>query len=69
VLDVGAVTATTMKQSDAQFMAGKSEFACNGATGAVVNEGTIRAALGGYVALLGRGGKQARRWHHGVSPC
>ena len=45
VLDVGAVTATTMNQSDAQFMAGKSEFARNGATGAVVNEGTIRAAL------------------------
>ncbi|MEY4469813.1 MAG: hypothetical protein RIT20_154, partial [Pseudomonadota bacterium] len=52
VLDVGAVTATTMNQSDAQFMAGKSEFARNGAAGAVVNEGTIRAALGGYVALL-----------------
>ena len=32
VLDVGAVTATTMNQSDAQFMAGKSEFARNGAT-------------------------------------
>ena len=33
-------------------MAGKSEFARNGATGAVVNEGTIRTALSGYVALL-----------------
>lgn len=52
VLDVGAVTATTMSQSDDNFMAGKADFARNGANGAVVNEGTIRTALGGYVALL-----------------
>jgi filamentous hemagglutinin family protein len=52
VLDVGAVTATTMSQSDANFMAGKANFSRNGATGAVVNEGTIRTALNGYVALL-----------------
>ena len=52
VLDVGAVTATTMSQSDANFMAGKADFARNGATGAVVNEGSIRTALNGYVALL-----------------
>ena len=52
VLDVGAVTATTMSQSDANFMAGKADFSRNGATGAVVNEGTIRTALNGYVALL-----------------
>ncbi|MGE3858309.1 MAG: filamentous hemagglutinin N-terminal domain-containing protein, partial [Dehalococcoidia bacterium] len=52
VLDVGSLTATTMQQSDADFMAGGSTFTRSGSTGAVVNQGTLRAALGGYVALL-----------------
>ncbi|CAN1535534.1 FhaB Large exoproteins involved in heme utilization or adhesion [Burkholderiaceae bacterium] len=51
-VDVGALVATTHGISDDQFMAGKYLFERNGATGKVVNEGRISAALGGYVALL-----------------
>ncbi len=51
-VDVGGLVATTHSISNADFMAGKSDFTRAGATGSVVNEGTLRAALGGYVALL-----------------
>ena len=51
-VDVGAITATTHHISDDNFMSGKDVFERNGATGKVVNEGRISAALGGYVALL-----------------
>ncbi len=50
MLDVGALTATTLSQTDADFMAGQARFARNGATGSVVNEGTLKAA--DYIALL-----------------
>nr|WP_315186791.1 YDG domain-containing protein [uncultured Albidiferax sp.] len=50
VLDVGALTATSMNQTDADFMAGKAMFSRNGATGSVVNEGTLTAAQ--TIALL-----------------
>ena len=50
--DVGAMVATTHSISDADFMAGKSTFSRNGATGSVINEGNLKAALGGYIALL-----------------
>ncbi|MDE2398878.1 MAG: filamentous hemagglutinin N-terminal domain-containing protein, partial [Burkholderiales bacterium] len=52
VLDVGALTATTMQQSDADFMAGIARFQQGGGAGSVVNQGRITAALAGYVALL-----------------
>ena len=51
-VDVGSLVATTHSITDADFMAGKLHFSRNGATGRVVNEGSITAALGGYVALL-----------------
>jgi filamentous hemagglutinin family protein len=51
-VDVGAFTATTHSISDDNFMSGKYVFERNGATGKVINEGNITAALGGYVALL-----------------
>ena len=51
-VDVGALTATTHSISDDDFMAGKRTFTRDGATGKVLNEGNIKAALGGYVALL-----------------
>jgi len=51
-VDVGAITATTHSISDDNFMSGKDVFERNNATGKVVNEGRISAALGGYVALL-----------------
>jgi len=51
-LDVGAVVATSHHISDADYMAGKSSYDRKGATGKVINEGNIKTALGGYVALL-----------------
>lgn len=51
-VDVGSFTATTHSISTADFMAGNYRFARNDATGAIVNEGQIQTALGGYVALL-----------------
>jgi filamentous hemagglutinin family protein len=50
-VDVGGLVASTLQLSDADFMAGKYTFAGNGGT--VSNQGTITAADGGYVALLG----------------
>ncbi|MDC8770640.1 YDG domain-containing protein [Roseateles albus] len=50
--DVGALTATTHGISTADFMAGKTRFDRNGATGSVINEGQLTAHLGGYIALL-----------------
>jgi filamentous hemagglutinin family protein len=51
-VDVGGIVATTHGMSDADFMAGKNRFERNGSSGKVVNEGEIKAALGGYIALL-----------------
>lgn len=51
-VDVGGLVASTHGMSVADFMAGKNTFQRNGATGAVVNQGSLQAALGGYVALL-----------------
>ena len=51
-VNVGAFLTTTHSISDADFMAGNNRFTRNGATGAIINEGDINAALGGYVALL-----------------
>jgi filamentous hemagglutinin family protein len=51
-VDVGGIVATTLGMSDADFMAGKNRFERNGSTASVVNEGEIKAALGGYIALL-----------------
>ncbi|MFA6015297.1 MAG: MBG domain-containing protein, partial [Gallionellaceae bacterium] len=51
-VDVGGLVATTHHISNADFMAGKNQFHRNGATGSIVNEGNLTAALGGYIALL-----------------
>jgi len=51
-VDVGGLVATTNSIGDADFMAGNTKFSRNGSTGSVVNEGQLRAALGGYIALL-----------------
>ncbi|NVO06416.1 MAG: filamentous hemagglutinin N-terminal domain-containing protein, partial [Rhodoferax sp.] len=51
-VDVGGLVATTHRISDADFMAGNYRFARNGASGSVVNAGALKAALGGYIALL-----------------
>ncbi|TXT24419.1 MAG: filamentous hemagglutinin outer membrane protein [Gallionellaceae bacterium] len=49
-VDVGGLVASTLDISDADFMAGNYAFANGGATGTVINQGTINA---GYAALLG----------------
>ncbi|PUE58272.1 hypothetical protein B9Z44_00820 [Limnohabitans curvus] len=51
-VDVGALVATTHSISDDNFMAGNYRFERNGATGKVLNDGQLNAALGGYIALL-----------------
>jgi filamentous hemagglutinin family protein len=51
-VDVGAFTATTHNITDDNFMSGNYVFERNGATGKIINEGNITAALSGYVALL-----------------
>ncbi|MEY2633006.1 MAG: hypothetical protein RIR00_1660, partial [Pseudomonadota bacterium] len=51
-VDVGGLVASTLNLSDSDFLAGKRVFSGNG--GDVSNQGTINAAEGGYVALLGR---------------
>ncbi|WP_241510349.1 GLUG motif-containing protein [Burkholderia seminalis] len=51
-VNVGGLVASTQNLSDADFLAGRYRFA--GTSGAsVVNEGTLTAAEGGSVALLG----------------
>jgi len=51
-VSVGSLVASTRGISDADFMAGRYSFAGSGG-GAVLNQGTITAHDGGYVALLG----------------
>lgn len=51
-VDVGGLVATTHAISNADFMAGKYAFNRHGAIGSIVNEGTLQANLGGYIALL-----------------
>ena len=52
-VNVGGLVASTMRISDADFLAGRYAFSDAGA-GTVVNRGTITAADGGVVALMGR---------------
>ncbi len=51
-VNVGGLIATTQNISVDDFMAGKSTFEGTGSAGAVVNQGTLEAVLGGYIALL-----------------
>ena len=52
-VNVGGLVASTMSLTDANFMAGNYAFTDAG-IGTVVNQGTINAADGGYVALMGK---------------
>ncbi|MHB8911597.1 MAG: two-partner secretion domain-containing protein, partial [Lysobacter sp.] len=52
-VNVGGLVASTMSITDANFMAGNYAFTGAG-TGSIVNQGSINAADGGYVALMGR---------------
>ena len=51
-VDVGSFTASTNSITDSDFLAGKYNFNRNGATGSILNEGTLSAGLAGYIALL-----------------
>jgi filamentous hemagglutinin family protein len=52
-VSVGGLVATTMDIANADFLAGRYVFSGAG-PGSIVNKGTLRAADGGYVALMGR---------------
>ena len=53
-VNTAGIVASTLSLSDADFMAGRTQFQANGSRGSVINLGTITAAEGGYVALLGK---------------
>jgi filamentous hemagglutinin family protein len=52
-VDVGGLVASTLSISNEDFLAGHYRFAAGGAAAGVSNQGTLRAADGGTVALLG----------------
>ncbi|HSW94465.1 MAG TPA: hypothetical protein VLJ15_08975 [Gammaproteobacteria bacterium] len=55
-VNVGGIIASTSDLSDANFMAGKYKFdQPSPYNGSIINEGTIRAAKNGLVALIGTG--------------
>ncbi|CAN7228693.1 two-partner secretion domain-containing protein [Polaromonas sp. LjRoot131] len=49
-VNVGGLVASTLSMSNADFMAGNNVF--TGSGGSVVNQGTLNAGQGGYLALL-----------------
>jgi filamentous hemagglutinin family protein len=51
-VNVGGLVASTLSMSNADFMAGNHVFTGSGGSGSVVNQGTLNAAPGGYLALL-----------------
>jgi len=51
-VDVGGMVASTLDISAGDFMAGRTSFSNSGAAGSVVNQGTLAARAGGYIALL-----------------
>lgn len=51
-VNVGGLVASTLSMSNADFMAGNHVFSNNGASGSIVNQGTLNTAPGGYLALL-----------------
>jgi hypothetical protein len=51
-VNVGGLIASTLELSDAPISSNRRRFSGSG-TGSVVNQGTIQAANGGYVTLLG----------------
>lgn len=51
-VDVGSFTASTHGISDSDFLSGHYNFNRHGSSASIVNEGTLKASLGGYIALL-----------------
>src|SRR5690606_3439509 len=52
-VNVGGLVASALDIADSDFLAGRLHFQGNGSGAAVMNQGSIRAADGGSVALLG----------------
>lgn len=52
-VNVGGLVASTLEIADNDFMSGRMRFHGGSSAGAVINQGTLRAADGGSVALLG----------------
>lgn len=51
-VSVGGLVASTMGITDKDFLDGNYRFTRDGTTGAIVNQGRLEAAEGGYIALL-----------------
>jgi filamentous hemagglutinin family protein len=51
-VEVGGLVGTTHSISNSDFLNGNYHFTRNGATSSVVNEGSLKASVGGYIALL-----------------
>jgi fibronectin-binding autotransporter adhesin len=51
-VDVAGIVATTKSISNTDFLNGKTTFEGDGRTSSVINQGSLQAALGGYIALL-----------------
>ncbi|MCF8198369.1 MAG: filamentous hemagglutinin N-terminal domain-containing protein [Sulfuritalea sp.] len=51
-VNVGGLVASSLGISDTNFLAGKYQFEKVGAGGTVINQGTLNAANGGFVALI-----------------
>ena len=52
-VNVGGLVASSLQISDEDFLAGKTALSAGAGAGAVINQGTINAAKGGVVALIG----------------
>ena len=51
-VNVGGIVATTHQMGDADFMNGSTTFTQGKASGSIINDGTIKTGIGGYIALL-----------------
>ncbi len=51
-VDVGGLVASTLNIKNEDFLAGKYSFNRDGSTGSIVNQGSLNAADGGYIALM-----------------
>lgn len=52
VIDTAGFIASSLRMTDADFLAGKLRFSGDASAGAVVNQGRIRTGFGGTVALI-----------------
>src|SRR5262249_52420858 len=53
-VNVGTLVASTLDIKDEDFRKGRYRFAASGSSGSIVNEGSLKAASGGAIALLAK---------------